>query len=111
MRIAASRITRARGCHATAETLMRSRYCAFALGNAAYLIDTWHPSTRPARLDLTPDQEWLALSIHAGSTNADDASVEFTARSRIGGRSHVLHEVSRFVREGGRWYYVAGAIK
>ena len=28
----------------TAEELMRSRYAAYALGNADYLFRTWHPA-------------------------------------------------------------------
>ena len=31
-----------------AQTLMRSRYSAYALGLTPYLLSTWHPSTRPA---------------------------------------------------------------
>jgi SEC-C motif-containing protein len=89
-----------------AEALMRSRYAAFALRDADYLLATWHPSTRPARIDFTPDQEWLSLKVEAKTADGDRATVTFTARSRIGGSSHVLHETSRFVREGGRWLYV-----
>jgi SEC-C motif-containing protein len=40
----------------------------------------------------------------------DRATVEFVARYKIGGRAHRLHEISRFVREDGRWYYVDGRI-
>jgi len=43
--------------------------------------------------------------------DADHATVEFVARSRMDGRGHRLHEVSRFVRLDGRWYYVAGELK
>jgi len=32
------------------------------------------------------------------------------ARSKLGGRAHRLHEVSRFVREGGRWFYLTGEV-
>jgi SEC-C motif-containing protein len=39
----------------------------------------------------------------------DHASVEFVARYKVKGRAHRLHEVSRFVREGGRWFYVDGS--
>jgi SEC-C motif-containing protein len=42
--------------------------------------------------------------------DADHATVEFVARSKLGGRAHRLHETSRFVREGGRWYYVDGDV-
>jgi len=92
----------------TAEALMRSRYAAYALGKADYLLATWHPSTRPADFALNADQQWLLLRVQGTTTDADRATVEFTARSRQGGRDHVLHEVSRFVREAGRWYYVDG---
>ncbi|MDX2159153.1 MAG: YchJ family metal-binding protein [Hyphomicrobiaceae bacterium] len=95
----------------TAEALMRSRYAAFAMKDAAYLLATWHPSTRPARIDFTPGQEWLLLRIVAASTVGDKATVEFIARSRVGNATGALHEVSRFVREGGRWLYVDGDLK
>jgi SEC-C motif-containing protein len=38
----------------------------------------------------------------------NEARVEFVARYKIGGRAHRLHEVSRFQRLDGRWYYVDG---
>jgi len=43
--------------------------------------------------------------------DADHAMVEFVARSKLGGRAHRLHELSRFVRENGRWYYVDGELR
>lgn len=50
---------------ATAEALMRSRYSAFAVGDARYLLATWHPSTRPSSLELDPDQVWRRLDVLA----------------------------------------------
>jgi SEC-C motif-containing protein len=44
------------------------------------------------------------------AVDADHAGVEFVARSKLGGRAHRLHEISRFVREDGRWYYVDGDV-
>lgn len=96
-----------------AESLMRSRYTAFARGDAAYLLATWHPSTRPASLDLEPGLRWLGLEVRAHRTTGPDrAQVEFVARSRPagGGPAHRLHECSRFVREDGRWYYLDGQV-
>lgn len=95
----------------SAEALMRSRYAAFTQCDSEYLAATWHPSTRPQRIDFTPEQEWLLLRIIAAQTDGDTATVEFKARSRIGGRSHVLHEVSRFVREEDRWFYLDGIVR
>jgi SEC-C motif-containing protein len=96
---------------ATAETLMRSRYAAFALEKRDYLLATWHASSRPSILDFTPNREWMLLRVLATTTEGDAATVEFTARSRLGGRTHVLHEISRFVREDGRWFYVDGIVR
>jgi SEC-C motif-containing protein len=90
---------------------MRSRYSAHVLGLEPYLLATWHATTRPKSLELAGDMStrWLCLEIR-GHQQADEAhaTVEFVARYRVGGRGHRLHEVSRFVREDGRWYYVAG---
>ena len=47
----------------TAEKLMRSRFSAFALGRASYLLASWHPLTRPARLDLDADVTWRRLQV------------------------------------------------
>lgn len=92
-----------------AECLMRSRYSAFVLGRVAYLEASWHASTRPTGLTLEPGQKWLGLEVKRHRvTDADHAEVEFVARSRLSGRGVRLHETSRFVREGGRWYYVDG---
>lgn len=95
----------------TAEALMRSRYTAFVLGDVAYLQRTWHPTTRPRRLELDPGQEWLGLSIvgtERGSLLDSTGVVEFVAEYRAGGRRHSLHERSRFTREKGQWLYVDG---
>ena len=99
------------GAAPDAEALMRSRYSAYVLALEPYLLTTWHASTRPARLDLAAEEkgQWLGLEIKRHQRTGDDrASVEFVARHKTGGRAHRLHEVSRFVREDGRWYYVDG---
>ena len=89
---------------------MRSRYSAYVLDLTAYLRDTWHPSTRPAVIEPnTPGLKWLGLEVRQHTLqDADHASVEFVARSKLGGRAQRLHETSRFVRDDGRWYYVDG---
>lgn len=96
----------------TAEALMRSRYSAYVLGLAHYLLATWHPSTRPSELDLTGDTtKWLGLEVRATAVQDDcHATVDFVARYRVGGRGYRLAEHSRFVREEGRWLYVDGNI-
>lgn len=92
---------------------MRSRYSAFVLQLEAYLLATWHPTTRPAELDLAADDcKWLGLEVRRHEQSGDSqATVEFVARYRIAGRGHRLHEISRFAREDGRWYYVDGELR
>lgn len=92
---------------------MRSRYSAYVLGLADYLLATWHPATRPDHLDLTepPVPRWIGLTVRRHTPmGPDSAEVEFIARYRIQGRAQRLHETSRFRREGGRWLYVDGEL-
>ncbi len=91
---------------------MRSRYAAFVLQLGDYLLATWHPSTRPSELDLAADPaKWLGLEVRRHVVeDATHATVEFVARYRVAGRGHRLHEISRFVREDGRWLYIDGVI-
>ncbi|HYG42404.1 MAG TPA: YchJ family metal-binding protein [Bordetella sp.] len=93
-----------------AVTLMRSRYSAFVLDAMQYLLDTWHPDTRPARLTPNPaDLKWLGLQVRQHiEQDAEHASVEFVARYRQTGRATRLHETSRFVRRDNRWFYLDG---
>jgi SEC-C motif-containing protein len=93
----------------TAERLMRSRYSAFAVGDAAYLLRTWHPGTRPAGLDLDPQLRWTGLEIldvTGGSAFHSEGTVEFRAHHTGHGQTGSQHENSRFTREAGRWVYV-----
>lgn len=93
-----------------ADLLMRSRYTAYVLRNEAYLKATWHATTRPAEPVAQDDgTRWLGLEVRRHVPDGDSATVEFVARYRIGGRAHRLHEISRFVREDGRWFYVDGS--
>lgn len=95
----------------TAEALMRSRYTAYTLLKEDYLLATWHPSARPASLGLQAEvpTKWLGLEVKRHEQqDAGHAIVEFVARYKVHGRAHRLHEISRFVREEGRWLYVDG---
>lgn len=95
----------------TAEQLMRSRYTAYVIGEEHYLKASWHASTRPAEQVTDAAIKWLALDLRAAQEQGDEATVEFVARCRVGGRGHRLHETSRFVREEGRWWYVDGTFE
>lgn len=94
----------------TAEALMRSRYSAFVREDVDYLRATWAPATRPPHITFIRGRVWLRLQVLAVQTEGDRATVEFIARSRVKGRSLDLHEVSRFERHAGRWFYIDGVI-
>ena len=104
----------------TAEALMRSRYSAYALTSknptlTDYLLQTWHPETRPESLNLNGDEttKWLGLQVKRHQViDAENAIVEFVARykhtNNLGGKAERLHETSRFKLMNNRWYYVDG---
>jgi len=95
----------------TAEALMRSRFSAFARGDASYLLASWHPSTRPATLELEPGLAWRRLQLVdtlAGGPDDAEGVVEFRASYRRPDGAGLLHERSRFVRADGRWVYLDG---
>lgn len=97
----------------TAAQLMRSRYSAFVTHNAAYLLATWHPKTRPASIEFDEQQRWLGLKLvqtEAGGVSDAQGTVMFVARYRIAGRGHRLQELSQFTRIDGRWFYMTGEI-
>ena len=87
---------------------MRSRYSAYVLGLTDYLLETWHPDTRPRALEPNPPAlRWLGLDVRRHvPIDATHATVEFVARSQLGGRATRLHELSRFEQREGRWLYV-----
>jgi SEC-C motif-containing protein len=95
---------------ATAEALMRSRYCAYALGLADYLAHSWHPDTRP-NTPIEGNVKWAGLAIVStdrGGPDTTEGEVAFCARYLDGERLESLCERSRFIRYEGRWVYLDG---
>ena len=91
---------------------MRSRYAAYACGEADYLVRTWHPRTRLTDLALDRCIVWVGLEIldtDAGCADDDTGEVEFVARFESDGRPDSMHERSVFQRRAGRWLYVGEA--
>jgi SEC-C motif-containing protein len=89
--------------------LMRSRYAAFAVGDAEYLVRTWHPRTRPDTVDIDAEVRWVRLDIERtqrGGPLDTEGIVEFTAHYRAHGDRGRQHEVSRFEKVSGAWFYL-----
>jgi SEC-C motif domain protein len=104
----------------TPEQLMRSRYSAYTLathnnpqGHAMldYLHATWHHSSAPGDLELSPTQ-WIGLTVLDAQASGDAGVVEFEARYKVDGKAHTLHEVSRFTRADSTspWLYIDGQV-
>jgi SEC-C motif-containing protein len=89
--------------------LMRSRYTAYVLERAPYLLTTWHPDHRPAELVFEPGLKWLGLEVRSFSQSDNTGRVHFVARVRdASGRANRIEERSRFVLLSGRWLYLDG---
>jgi SEC-C motif-containing protein len=97
----------------TAEQLMRSRYTAFVLEKAQYLVNTHHADFRsPDELKALKQSfkgiQWQGLEIittDLGQAEDETGVVEFKAYFKSLGKSQVLHERSLFVKEQGQWFY------
>jgi SEC-C motif-containing protein len=94
----------------TALELMRSRYSAHVMNELSYLKQTWHPSKRASDPHNSADQsvKWISLEVLRHAADGATATVEFVARYKLGGRAQRMHEISRFVREDGCWFYLDG---
>ena len=93
--------------------MLRARYSAYVLLLEEYLLETWHPSSRPPDFCLaeTYNTRWLGLDIRSQVHAGDRTRIEFVARYRIGtAPAQQQNEISRFVREDGRWLYLDGEI-
>lgn len=93
---------------ATAEALMRSRYSAFALDDDAYVLRSWHPKTRPTRIEPDSRLRWTGLEIvesSGGGLFDTEGIVEFRAHYKDHGKAGDMVERSRFVRSDGQWAY------
>jgi SEC-C motif-containing protein len=89
---------------------MRSRYTAYVLGLEDYLLQTWHPDSRPDALNLSQDTaiKWIGLQVTHTETHQSTATVDFVARYKIGGKAERLRELSQFVLLESRWFYLTG---
>jgi SEC-C motif-containing protein len=86
---------------------MRSRYSAFVKRDEGYLLRTWHPRTRPPRVDFDPGMRWTGLEI-LDTTDGTAFHSTGTVTFRASFRGGALHERSRFERVHGAWVYVDG---
>jgi len=96
---------------ATPEMLMRSRYTAFVLQDAAHLLNSWDYPFRPDTLPLEENVRWLSLTIDKAplpSEEAQEGLVSYTATFIQNSMLIEMRENSVFVRRKDTWYYQEG---
>lgn len=95
------------------EQLMRARYCAHVLKLVDFVVNTYHPScnaeSQREGIIESINMDWQKLEvIHAPVPTDDTGFVEFKAYLVEQGVEQCMHERSRFIKEGGFWYYIDG---
>jgi SEC-C motif-containing protein len=100
---------------ATAESLMRSRFTAYAMQKGDYLQATWDANKCPENIDFSKETaQWQKLEIvstQKGGVQDDKGIVEFKAYFLQEGEECVMNEISRFKKVAGCWFYVDGVVK
>ncbi|MFV2061269.1 MAG: YchJ family protein [Gammaproteobacteria bacterium] len=100
----------------SAKQLMCSRFSAYVKVNVKYILTSWHHSTRPMESDLGDinNTTWTQLYVVKSSNGLKqdtNGSVEFVAYFTDNHHRHQkLHEISQFIKENDRWFYVDGKI-
>ncbi|CAM3886510.1 YchJ family protein [Flavobacterium cucumis] len=94
----------------TAEKLMRSRYSAFATGDADYLVNTTHISKRRYHnkkdiLAWSQANKWLKLEVLASTKTTVTFKAYFLDENL---KAQVHYEHSTFKFENDKWFYVDG---
>lgn len=99
----------------TAEALMRSRFSAYALALTDYIIKTWAGGVQPEKIDFSEEPiTWKRLEIVStkkGGLKDSKGIVEFKAYHSRNDEERVMHEISRFIKTNGRWFYLNGVVK
>lgn len=97
------------------ESLMRSRYSAFVHKDVDYLYETLDPQAR-TDFDRKGTQDWAeqatftGLEILKASSEGNKGQVEFKAHFRMNDQDQVHHELSKFRKQGGIWYFRDGRV-
>ncbi len=94
---------------------MRSRFSAFATKNLDYVIVTTDPQAR-ADLDRASTEEWMnnseftKLDVLRATDEGNKGTVEFKAFFKMNGTDEVHHEISKFRKQAGTWYFRDGKV-
>lgn len=94
---------------------MRSRFSAYILNNTNYILKTWAAAVPAEKVTFAEENiVWQRLEIldtKKGGINDNKGIVEFKAFYLNNGEDYMLHELSRFSKTNGRWFYMDGIVK
>ncbi len=102
----------------TAEQLMRARYTAYTVAQVDFLFESTHPDHREGynhkgTKEWAEQSQWLGLEILSTNNGGPEdtvGEVEFIARFRESGVKREHHELGRFKKDDGRWYFTEGSM-
>lgn len=100
----------------TAEKLMRSRYSAFCTKQLDYIEETLDPQAQDL-FNEAANKEWAdraqftGLKIISSSESGNKSVIEFIATYTMDGKEYSHHEISKFRKQGGVWYFRDGKVK
>ncbi|HBD95211.1 MAG: hypothetical protein A2355_07820 [Spirochaetes bacterium RIFOXYB1_FULL_32_8] len=97
----------------TALELLRSRYTAHVKCEIPYIISTVHPDKLEGHDEAViskwaAESQWDGLEIiktEKGTASDTEGSVEFIAKYREKLKKHTHHEVAKFVKKDGKWFF------
>lgn len=102
----------------TALELMRSRFCAYSLKNADYIINTTHPNNQDYSLNIKTWKEdilsfcnytdFKKLDILENVEGNEESFVTFKATLKQDSLDTSFTEKSRFLKVENKWLYVDG---
>ncbi len=102
----------------TATALMRSRYCAYAMGAVDYLYKTSGPKVQK-EFDAESSRKWAEsakwtgieiLSVENGTDHDETGVVEFIAHYAVNDTDFDHHERAEFAKIDGEWRFMDGKI-
>ncbi len=101
-----------------AKELMKSRYSAYAVNNAKYIINTTHKDNSDYLIDkrtwkkniqdFINETNFKSLEVLEFIDGLEVAFVTFKANIYINSKDSSFTEKSKFVKKNGKWLYLSG---
>ena len=100
--------------------LLRTRYCAYAVGDADYIIKTtdpdgsawWHDEAawRAHTRTFSKGANFLGFRVISEDIGEERGTLKFKALIKQGAKDISMVETSQFIKKDGRWLYHSGIV-